>query len=451
MTVALMGTSVPTGADPAPRPVESAAAEERWGPLVPVPIPRRRVRVWAAAISELGQIAVAYTAVPQMNPPNDYPGYVIVRSPRGVWSAPHRLNPPVTVFKSVDLGFDGRGNLTAFWSSMTNTECCSDEAPPPESTYTVATKPVHRRWTSHLGVGPVQLDDFEQDVVLSVAPSGKAVIGWRQYLESLDQFQFTVRVRKSADGPWDPARPLSVVSHRRVTGDVAINDHGTAIAAWTAARPWPADTASVQRSILTRSGTWTAPVIIGLNAGRETIQVASTPAGFTAITWVRLTPRPRTVVDLRTARGIWSRDVVGAHSRLAVGPQGTVVMVKNTQLASGGVGARAVTWRSNRSDWSTTTLAPRRSNAWVLALAVDSTGRILVPWSQWREGIPQYEKALMSTHLDAWATTELWDWTRNSRFVAAAASRNGRAVAIRTLDNLQGRTTAVQMRVLRPA
>jgi hypothetical protein len=333
---------------------------------------------------------------------------------------------------------------------MTNTECCSDKAPPPESTYTVATKPVHRRWARHVRVGPVQLDDFGQDVVLSVAPSGRAVIGWRQYQESRDEFQFTVRVRMSAGAPWGPARVLSAMSNRRVTGDVAINDHGTAIAAWSASRPWPAATGSVQRSRLTRSGTWTAPVTIGRNAENgATVEVASAPAGFTAITWVRLNRRPRTVVDLRTPRGIWSRHVVaGVHHSVAVGPHGTVVMVKNAQLSNGGIGSRAVTWRTNRSGWSTTTLAPRGSNAWVLAPAVDSTGRILAPWSQWREGIPQYDKGFMSTHVDAWATTELWD---AGVFAAAAVSWNGRAVAIRRAfaSNDPGITTSVQMRVLR--
>jgi hypothetical protein len=453
MTVALLGTSVPTGADAIPRPVESAVDGERWGPLVTVPIPQRRVYIQATAISDLGHIAVAYAAVPGNFDPRSHPGYVIVRSPRGVWTAPHPLNPRLSVLTSVELGFDARGNLTAFWSSMTNTECCGEPgAPPPASTYTVGTKPVHRRWTRHVRVGPVQLDDFEQDVVLSVSPSGRAVIGWRQYQESLDEFQFTVRVRKSADGPWGSARPLSAVSNRKVTGDVAIDDHGTAIAAWTAARPWPADTASVQRSTLTRSGVWTAPVTIGRNAYQgEGVEVASTPAGFTAITWVRLKPTRRTVVDRRTAGAIWSRDIVGVRDRLAVGPNGTIVMVKNTELASGGTGARAVTWRTNRADWTTTRLAPRRSNASVLTLAVDSTGRILVPWTQWREGIPRYAKGFVSTHADAWATTELWDWTRNTQFATAATSWNGRAVAIRIVDNLRGRTIAVQMRVLRPS
>jgi hypothetical protein len=425
-----------------------------WGPLVPVPIATQyRVHVWTAAISDSGHIAVAYAAVPHENPPNDYPGYVIVRSPRGVWGAPHRLNPPVTVLRSVELGFDAQGNLTAFWSSMTNTECCSDEAPPPESTYTVATKPVHRRWTRHVRVGPVQLDDFAQAVALSIAPSGEAVIGWRQYQESRDEFQFTVRVRTSADAAWGPARALSAMSNRRVTGDVAVNDHGTAIAAWSASRPWPAATGTVQRSRLTRSGAWTAPKTIGRNADNgATVEVASTPAGFTAITWVRLNRQPGTVVDLRTPRGIWSRHVVaGSHHGVAVGPHRTVVMVKNTQLASGGLGARAVTWRTNRSDWSTTALAPNGTNAWVLAPAVDSTGRIYAPWSQWRDRIPQPERTFMSTRLNGWATTELWDWTRNSRLAAAAVSWNGRAVAIRLIDNLRARTIAVQMRVLRPS
>jgi hypothetical protein len=443
ITAALLGASVPTGAEPAALPVERAPAGERWGPLIPVPVTDNRVVIEAAAISDRGHIAVAYWAYSRGSDPRSRPAYVIVRGPGGRWTAPHRLNPPLSVVKSVDLGFDARGNLTAFWSSMTNIECCSDDAPPPESTYIVATRPVHRRWTTHLPVGPVQRDDFAQDGVLSVAPSGRAVIGWRQYQESSGEFQFTVRVRPAADAAWGPAQALSAVSNRRVTGDVATNDHGTAVAAWQAARPWPAETGSVQRSTLTRSGTWTAPVTIGRNTDNGGgVAVASTPAGFTAITWMhRYGRRYQTVLALRSAAGIWTRDhVIGPHDRVAVGPHRSVVIHNGTQIR----------WRTRRSDWSETWLAPKRTATTVFAPAVDSTGRIFVPWSEGSAGTPQRERALMSTRADGWATAELWGWTRNGRLTAAAVSGNGRAVAIRVIDNLRGRTVAVEMRVFRP-
>jgi len=110
-----------------------------------------------------------------------------------------------------------------------------------------------------------------------------------------------------------------------------------------------------------------------------------------------------------------------------------------------------VTWRTNRSDWSTTTLAPRRSSAVAVATGVDSTGRICVPWTEFRgRDFPGARKDCMSTHLRAWTTTELWDWAPLAYLQAAAVSSNGRAVAIRTMVNTRGITTAVQMRVLRP-
>jgi hypothetical protein len=88
-------------------------------------------------------------------------------------------------------------------------------------------------------------------VELSVAPSGNAVIGWRHFVESYGQLQFTVRVRASAGAPWGPAQALSTVSNRIVDGDVAVNDDGTAMAAWTACRH-PSEryvrTCKVQRS-----------------------------------------------------------------------------------------------------------------------------------------------------------------------------------------------------------
>jgi hypothetical protein len=167
----------------------------------------------------------------------------------------------------------------------------------------------------------------------------------------------------------------------------------------------------------------------------------STPSGFTAITWRRLpNDKWRTVVDLRTAGGTWSRDVVhGSFDSLAVGPRRTVVI----QDWAG------VRWRTNRSSWNTWS-APNMTIR-VFAPAVDSTGRIFVATNQKRgSGIPQEHKGFMATHLRAWTTTGLWDWATNTWFAAPAVSWNGRAVAIRTVSTPRGRPLAVQLRVLRP-
>jgi hypothetical protein len=86
-----------------------------------------------------------------------------------------------------------------------------------------------------------------------------------------------------------------------------------------------------------------------------------------------------------------------------------------------------------------------------LAPAVDATGQIFVPWSQQRGAYPlTEERALMSTSVTTWRTTRLWGWTRHANFAAAALSRNGRAVAVRTVTNAQYTRTAVAMRVFRP-
>jgi hypothetical protein len=449
---ALVSLGVPVDAAPAGRPFDGTASAGSWGPFVPVPIPTRRASIAATAISDRGHIAVAYRV-------SDGDDFVIVRSPRGVWRAPHRLNPRLTGVNDVELAFDAEGTLTAFWSYV----LLSEPMPPRAIRYAVASKPAHRRWTGHVRVGPVQHDGDEVGgrVVLSVAPSGKAVIGWRQYVTPLDEFQFTVRVRRSADAAWGPPRPISAVSNRLVVGDVAIDDHGTATAAWTAcALSSATPRCVVQRSRLTRAGTWTTPVTIARNAedslrpghGFRPVEVASTPAGFTAITWIRRhNERWQTVVNLRTVRGVWSRNVVpGLHDvggdTLAVGPNGTVVMVRNTIPEGGGIAPLGVriTWRTNRSNWTTTTLAPTRKVAWALAPAVDSTGRIFVPWSEFRGRYSGQNKGLITTHLNGWRTTELWNWRPTTDFAAAAVSWNGRAVAIRET------ATAVQMRVLRP-
>jgi hypothetical protein len=84
---------------------------------------------------------------------------------------------------------------------------------------------------------------------------------------------------------------------------------------------------------------------------------------------------------------------------------------------------------------------------------VDATGQVFVPWSQRRGVFPRSgERAFTSTHSITWRTTGLWGWTWHADFVAAAVSRNGRAVAIRTVTNLpQATRTTVAMRVFHPA
>jgi hypothetical protein len=120
-------------------------------------------------------------------------------------------------------------------------------------------------------------------------------------------------------------------------------------------------------------------------------------------------------------------------------------MVKNIEGRYASSQGLQVTWRSNRSTWRTDTLAPPRFTVEVPATAVDATGQIFVPWSRHSHG-----PVFMSTNQTTWRTTTLWDRTRRyAGLPAAAASRNGRAVAIRTVT-AQNTQFAVAMRVFRP-
>jgi hypothetical protein len=371
------------------------------------------------------------------------------------------LNRRNTVIDGVDLAFDAEGNLIAFWRVNV-----SPGLTPRLLAYTVATKAANGPRGRHGRadqVGPHTRRDF----VLSVAPSGRAVIGW-WHRQPGSGIQFRVRVRAAADLPWRSVRALSSyrLGGRNVSGDVAINDDGTATAAWKMARlvrgrPW----VEVQRSMLTESGVWTAPVTMTGPRSRALrrvvwqipVQVAASPDGFTAITWTirRLGQDTwwQTVVVQRTADGAWTRNVLpGAHDSLAVGAQGTMAVVKRLLWLYGIGGIRdeglEVTWRSNRSGWTTTTLAPRQIAVATLepAVHIDAAGRVFVPWSE----LSQVPPSFMSTHAAAWTTTTLWSGTTNTRFAAADVSPNGRAVAIRTATDAGANTTAVQMRVLSP-
>jgi hypothetical protein len=237
---------------------------------------------------------------------------------------------------------------------------------------------------------------------------------------------------------------------RHFGGDVAINDDGSATAIWSVASLTnDRFTDKIWRSTKPSSRAWTPPRRIARNALIGSGALESTPAGFTAITWVNA--RRRTVVDLRPADGLWSRQIVPrVHGHLAVGPRETVVLLRSIfDESSGRPHGLRVTWRSNRSDWTTTRLASPRAVVFPLQPAVDRTGRIFVPWRQLPRGRPP-ERALMSTFSGAWATTILWDRAWPAEFTAADVSRNGRAVAIRTVTNAEYSSTTVLMRVLGP-
>jgi hypothetical protein len=445
VAAAFVGLGLPAGAEPVSGPSEGGVAVDGWSRPLRVPIPKGRIVVATTAISNRGHIAVAYL---DFSVEGEVPGYVIVRSPRGVWGAPHRLNPPRTDILGADVAFDRAGNLTAFSAFAVGPEGCCDE--PRTARLEVATKPAGRAWSAPLRTGKVA-DHRIVQLGLSVAPSGKAAISWWQTPRSDRdpevKARLTVRVRTAADAPWGRARVLSSPvprANRAVYDDVAVNDDGSGMAVWTVC-PLERDdrfTCTMRRSTLRTSGRWTPPVRIARNGLVGSGEMESTPAGFIAITWVNA--RMRTVVDLRTPGGIWSRHIVpGAHFGLAVGPQGRVVLVQSIfNESSGRPHGLRVTWRSNRSDWTTTTLASGRAVVFPLAPAIDRAGRIFVPWRQLRDGRPS-ERGLMSTFSSAWDTTTLWDWGRNPELAAADVSRNGRAVAIAT-------GTTVVMRVLRP-
>jgi hypothetical protein len=211
------------------------------------------------------------------------------------------------------------------------------------------------------------------EFVLPVAPSGKAVIFWWQSREPERyefQYRFAVRVRTAADAPWDPTYTVSRFTasrNRRVDGDVEINNDGTGMAAWSVCRDVPHGQCrcAVRRSRLMSFGRWSTPRTMAENRlYGDTLELESTPAGFTVIKWVRPDQNAgsETVVALRTSSGIWTREVVdGFHGFLAVGPHGKVVMVTDINSPTSHPGLQ-VTWRSNRSGWHTDTLAPRRGS-----------------------------------------------------------------------------------------
>jgi hypothetical protein len=351
----------------------------------------------------------------------------------------------------IQLAFDAHGNLTAAWSWVDAGECCGA---PERTRFTVATKPAGRAWGEHVRVG--RNYSYVGQFKLSVAPSGRAVVFWWQSREPEPyqfQYRFAVRVRTAAGARWGPVDTPSRFTASRnpdVDGDVVINNGGTGMAAWMVCRDVPHGQyrCVVRRSRPMRWGRWSNPrTMADDRLSGDTLELASTPAGFTVITWARpdQSTGSETVVALRTTSGIWSREVVaGLHGFLAVGLHGKVVMVKDISYPTSHPGLQ-ITWRSNRFGWRTDTLAPPRMTVEPLVPAVDATGQIYVPWFNVRR-----TQSVMSTHLGTWRSIGLWTRLRYTHLAAAAVSRNGRAVAIRTLTNAQSTRTAVAMRVFSP-
>ena len=133
---------------------------------------------------------------------------------------------------------------------------------------------------SAINISDAGQDGFEPDV--AVDPSGNVIAVWTRSDGSFFRIQSSTR---TANGPWDPAVTLSDPGQSASNPDVAIDNSGNALVAWSRT---DGTNIRIQTSFRPFGGSWAAPVTIsdpGFDATKPAIDFDN--SGKALLTWQR--------------------------------------------------------------------------------------------------------------------------------------------------------------------
>ncbi len=234
------------------------------------------------------------------------------------WLPATDLSVPGQSANAPQVAFDAQGDATAIWARFDGTG------------YVVqaATRPAGGTWQAAVDVsapGP-NLPDPQ----LAIDPQGDATAVW---LRDNGISRVVQAALRPAGGVWQAPVDLSAPGANAQDPGVAVDQNGTAIAAWDRSN---GTNRIVQAALRPAGGAWQAPTDLSL-PGRDAAasQVTVDPQGDAAAVWYR-SDGSNTIVQaaLRPAGGVWQAPAnlsgPGENAtapRVALDPQGNAVAV----------------------------------------------------------------------------------------------------------------------------
>jgi hypothetical protein len=314
------------------------------------------------------------------------------RPAAGAWSTPDALSPNNGFAMQSDVAVDDKGDAIAVWARYGGSQAVE-----------AASRPAGGPWST-----PTVLSASGGSPHVAVGDTGDAVAVWTRGTDSGVVVEAASRPPR---GSWSTPTALSARNTYSFNPQVALSDHGEAIAAWNRFSGGPPyDTGTVvETASRPAGGPWSPPATLGDTNGWS-LQVTVDHKGEAIAVWTRYTGSTPdisgTLVEAasRPARGTWSTPTLLSHTNgwssspnVAVSDKGHAVVVWQRPTGSGVV--VEATSRLAGAAWSTpTTLTDAGFSPKV---AVGNKGKAVIVWARYSASWP-YDT---DTALEAAATT----------------------------------------------
>ncbi len=296
-----------------------------------------------------------------------------------VWSDAQQLATfPASMFSPMpQVSFDSSGRAIAIWISNTGSQGFL--------VVTSVSTDGGTTWSSPANVS--ELDGYAHDAQVSMDSNGRAVAVWDRFAAGDTKVQGSW----SADGGLTWSTPVDLSASTATNPQVRFDSTGTVIATW------PNDMGRiVSRSSADGGATWSAPTDLSLAGGSAFgVQMSGDTQGKTIATWSRYDGAQNVAQSSTTSDGglTWSEPVnISAAGGDANNPQirvdssGRTFMVWN--FYQSGVNTVQVSTSTNSgTSWSDPLdLSPSGVDCQESHVGVDSAGRAIVIWSNFRDG-----------------------------------------------------------------
>lgn len=191
------------------------------------------------------------------------------RSAGGEWSSSARISLPAAATEAPELAMDRLGNAVAVWHRSNGRD----------SVVQAAVRPVGGAWSAPQDLSPAGEVAFNADVAVEAA---RATVVWA----AMRDFRSVVRSSARAiSGAWSPAETASDSISNAYAPQVAMDDHGNAVASW---QWWDGAYLVIQAALRPLAGPWAAPETLsgtGRDASRPRLAMGA--EGNLVVGWLR--------------------------------------------------------------------------------------------------------------------------------------------------------------------
>lgn len=191
------------------------------------------------------------------------------RSAAGEWSSSTRISLPAAATEAPELAMDRLGNAVAVWHRSNGRD----------SVVQAVVRPAGGAWSVPQDLSPPGEVAFNADVAVE---AGRATVVW----VAMRDFRSVVRsASRTITGNWAPEETASDSMSNAYAPQVAMDDHGNAVATW---QWWDGAYLVVQAARRPAAGPWTAPETLsgtGRDASRP--RLAMDAQGNAVAGWAR--------------------------------------------------------------------------------------------------------------------------------------------------------------------